>query len=321
MTSVTGVAASILWWSNGSATTRETMTTAVLLSCHGTVENLEDLSGFLTNIRRGRPAPAELIDEVRHRYEKIGGSPLMKTTRSVAVALEKRLGLPVRSAGRLWHPYPVDVLRALKEEHPIKRIVSLPLAPQSVHVYHPQVEEACVELELEFVKAPSWGLNPRLVDTFSSHIQDARSRFGATDRVGVVLSAHSLPLRILKMGDPYEKDFRAMAAAVAKNIAGEVAAADDIVVAFQSQGMSGGDWLGPDLAETFAACKARGLEHLVVAPIGFLAEHVETLYDIDIEAKGIADEAGIQRIERMPALDVDAGLIDALAEVAAPLLG
>src|SRR5512134_3874158 len=108
------------------------VTTAILLSCHGTVERTDDLPEFLSNIRRGRPTPAALVDEVRRRFEAIGGSPLLRTTRAQAAALQERSGLRVAVAARLWHPYPKEVLAELAAEG-VRTIVSLPLAPQSVH--------------------------------------------------------------------------------------------------------------------------------------------------------------------------------------------
>ena len=117
------------------------MSAAVLLTCHGTVERPEDIPAFLMNIRRGRAAPEELVAEVTRRYALIGGSPLLRTTAAQALALARRLGLPVRFAGRLWGPYPREVVSELVAAG-VTKIVSLPLAPQSVAVYHATVREA-----------------------------------------------------------------------------------------------------------------------------------------------------------------------------------
>ncbi|WP_437716595.1 ferrochelatase [Sorangium sp. So ce448] len=287
------------------------MTTAVLLSCHGTVERLDDLPAFVTNIRRGRPAPPEVIDEVRRRFQAIGGSPLMRITQAQADALAARLGLPVAIAGRLWHPYPAEVLGALHRSG-VKRVVSLPLAPQSVDVYHAVVREAASEQGgMEVRCVPAWGLEPALIDAFVEVIDEALARIPEEGRakVAVILSAHSLPQRIIAAGDPYERQFRAMAAEVERRIA---ARGNPVLVAFQSQGMTGDAWLGPDLRSTFDGLAARGVREALIAPIGFVADHVETLYDLDVEAQVFAREAGLARLSRAPAVNTRPRFIDAL---------
>jgi protoporphyrin/coproporphyrin ferrochelatase len=298
------------------------LSTAVLLSCHGTVERIEDLPAFVTNIRRGRPAPPEVLEEVRRRFEHIGGSPLMHITRAQGEALAARLGLPVAVAGRLWHPYPGEALASLHAAG-VRRVISLPLAPQSVDVYHAVVREAAARLGaasggdgggdggLEVRCVPAWGLEPALLDAFVEVIDEALARFPEEGRAGVpvLLTAHSLPLRIIAAGDPYERQFRAMAAEVERRLASR---GNPTSVAFQSQGMTGDAWLGPDLKETFARLAAEGHREALIAPIGFVAEHVETLYDLDTEAHVLAKEAGLARLERAPAVNARPRFIDAL---------
>lgn len=291
------------------------MTDAVLLTCHGTVDRVEDIPAFLTNIRRGRPTPPELVAEVQHRFERIGGSPLMRITAAQADALARRLRKPVYVAGRLWGPYPGEVLaRAVADG--VRSILSLPLAPQSVDVYHGSVREAAAaHPELSVRYAPSWGTEPLLVRAFVDAIDEALGRWDTSQRseVTVVLTAHSLPVRVLRSGDPYEAQFRAMAELVAEAVSARGNAAR---IAFQSQGMTSDEWLGPDLPTTFASLAAERKRHVLVAPIGFLADHVETLYDIDIEAQKLAADAGLERLERMPAMNVRPAFIDALTRVA-----
>ncbi|XXX79684.1 ferrochelatase [Sorangium sp. So ce134] len=296
------------------------MTTAVLLSCHGTVERLDDLPAFLSNIRRGRPAPPELIEEVRRRFEAIGGSPLLRITQAQADALAARLGLPVAIAGRLWHPYPDEALASLHGRG-VRSVVSLPLAPQSVDVYHAVVRDAAAKRGgMEVRCVPAWGLEPALIDAFVEVIDEALARFPDERRAeaAVVLSAHSLPQRIIDAGDPYERQFRAMAAEVERRIAPR---GNPVLVAFQSQGMTGDAWLGPDLRSTFEALAARGAREALVAPIGFVADHVETLYDLDVEAHVVAREAGLARLERAPAVNTRPRFIDALEALVRRELG
>ena len=285
--------------------------TAVVLGYHGTVESLDELPGFLRNIRRGAEVPPALLAEVRSRYARIGSSPLRRTSDEVARLLEARLGVPVRAAGRLWAPFVRDVVAELAAAG-ARRIVSLPLAPQSVHVYHADVRAAAPP-GVEVVAVPSWGLEPALLDAFAVVLDEALGRFESPPEVAVLLTAHSLPLRVVAAGDPYERDFRAMAAAVADRVAPSVLRVE---VAFQSQGMSGGEWLGPDLTTSFRRLCEAGARSLCIAAIGFLADHVETLYDLDIEAAALAREAGFERYERARSLDTDEHLLDALEAVA-----
>lgn len=291
------------------------MRTAVLLTCHGTVSDLDDLPMFLANIRRGRATPPELIAELRRRFEAIGGSPLMRITREQAAALERRLdGLPVRVAARLWSPYPTEVVAELVESG-VRQLVSLPLAPQSVSLYHEAVRAAArayPELTLRCV--PSYGLEPALLDAFVETIDEALSRFAFVEpaSVAVVLTAHSLPRRVIDAGDRYEAEFRGMAGAVAARIG---ARGHPTTIAFQSQGFGYEPWLGPDLGASFAALARAGLCRAVVAPIGFLAEHVETLFDLDLEARELARRAGITQLERAETVCARPRFIDALEQL------
>jgi ferrochelatase len=280
---------------------------------------MEDMPAFLTNIRRGRPTPPALIEEIRHRFEAIGGSPLMRITAAQASALGERLGLPVEIAGRLWHPYPSEVLARLVEQG-VRTVVSLPMAPQSVHVYNGTVQEAAAAFpELSLRCAPPWGMEPALIDAFVESIDDALAALPAEDRpaVAVVLSAHSLPKRVIAAGDLYEVQFREMAGAVAARLE---ARGQRTRIAFQSQGASNEPWLGPDLPETFGALASEGVKDVLVAPIGFVADHIETLYDLDVEAPGLATKAGLRRFLRAPAMNTRPRFIDALETVARRLL-
>lgn len=290
----------------------------ILLSAHGTVENLDDLPAFLARIRRGRPVPPALIAEARHRYQLIGGSPLLRTTREVARLLSAEVGLPVFLGMRLWDPSIVQAITEARDAG-VARLISLPLAPQSVQIYHEAAREAAalVDRAPALIEAPAWGENPALLDAFAEVIAEALARFpaGQRDAVALALSAHSLPLRVIASGDPYAQQFGAMAAAVAARFP------NPSRVTFQSQGFDGGEWLGPDLKTTFQTLAAEGKRDVVVAAIGFLADHVETLFDLDIDAKKMALEAGLQRFERAPSLDARPAFIRALAAVAREAAG
>ena len=290
----------------------------VLLVAHGTVTDLDDLPEFLAKIRRGRPAPPELVSEIRHRYQAIGGSPLLDITRAQAQALSRRLDAPVLVAMRLWRPTVEDALRGIAGLR-LRRLCVLPLAPFSVQIYL-QAAQASLEAvrgELgkgapELVPTEPWGTEPALVEGLAASI---RAHLGdAAVRTRVVLTAHSLPTQAIRSGDRYEAEFRACAAAVSQRLGVES------VVAFQSQGADGGDWLGPDLKSVLEAEQRAGTERVVLAPIGFPAEHVETLYDLDIEAAGWAKALGLE-LTRVRALNDDPSLVAALEAVARRALG
>jgi ferrochelatase len=222
--------------------------------------------------------------------------------------------MPVRVAGRLWAPFPAEVIGEMVREG-VTTVISLPLAPQSVDVYHAGVRAAAAAHPGLLLKlAPAWGTEPALVEAFVETVDEALARFPEEERaqVPVILSAHSLPQRLIDAGDPYEKQFRAMAAEVAVRV---VARGNPVRVAFQSQGMDGGAWLGPDLPTTFAELAATGAKSALVAPIGFLTEHVETLFDLDVEAPVLAAKAGIERFARAAAVNARARLIEALEAV------
>lgn len=299
--------------------------TAVVLIAHGTVESLDDLPEFLRNIRRGHDPPAELVEEVRRRYEVIGGrSPLLDITNEVARKLEKKLDLPVRVAMRLWRPYPKDVVAKLVGEG-IRRIVVVPLAQHSAGVYGAAMTAAAREIDptIDVLCAKNWGRTPELTRAFADVISETLAKVpeAEADRTALLLTAHSLPVGIIKAGDPYETEFRGSAEDVAAELRRRGARFSEHVVAFQSQGIGTGmEWLGPDLRATLEDLAKRGRKHVVVAPIGFLADHVEILYDLDVEAKAWTEGDLGMVLYRSTSLNAGDGLIDALATVARGVL-
>ncbi len=290
--------------------------TALLFSAHGTVETIDQIPAFLQRIRRGRPTPQAIVDEVTHRYERIGGSPLLRTTRALAALVGEQLGVPAFVGMRLWGPTLEGALTEAREAG-VKRVISLPLAPQSVHIYHEALREAAQQVPgaPAIVEVPAWGEEPLLLRAFNHVIDEAIGQLDPEDQAGagLILSAHSLPMRVIAMGDPYEQQFRAMAEGV---LAQRTDTGRPTRVAFQSQGMDGGDWLGPDLPRTFADLAAAGVRDVVVASIGFTSDHVETLYDLDIEAPKLAQAAGLRRLVRAPSLNTHPLFVEALAAIA-----
>jgi ferrochelatase len=303
--------------------------TAVLLVVHGSVDREEDVPAFVTNIRHGRPAPQSVIDEVLRRWRLIGGSPLTAITDAQARALEARLGLRVAVGARMWHPYVQDATLSLARQR-VTRVLSLPLAPYSIDMYNEVARKACAAAGIDdVVDCPPWALEPTLVDAFVETIAPKLAAVAATaetrdtSRTHVVLSAHSLPLRVVRAGDRYEHEVRATAAAVAAKLArlGELGVPEERChVAFQSQGMDGGEWLGPDLPTSFRTLADAGAREIVVAPIGFLADHTETLFDLDVEARAQAEALGLA-FHRATALNESKLLLDAMEGVARRALG
>ncbi len=286
------------------------MADGVLLTAHGSIENLDELPDFLARIRHGRPPSAALVDDVARRYRSIGGSPLLATTREVARLLERELGLPVELGMRLSRPEIGEGLAALRARG-VSRVLSLPLAPQSVHVYHAAVREVVGDLAL--VEAAPWGRSPALLAGLSEKIDDALAALPPhlRDEAPLILTAHSLPVRAIRAGDPYEAQLRELCDALVSS-RGE---RRRVTVAFQSQGADGGEWLGPELHACLRELAEGDARAVVVSAVGFLAEHVETLYDLDIEARWIAEGLGL-RFVRSRCLDAAPALIRALAAVA-----
>lgn len=292
--------------------------TALVVSAHGTPDSLDELPAFLARVRRGRPAPAALLAEVGRRYEAIGGrSPLAEITRAQAEAVSLRVGLPARVAMRLWHPLPEQVLRDLHEQG-VRRVVSLPLAPYSVHVYHEALVAAARTLPgpMEILCVPAWNEEPGFVRALADAVVAALAAAPKDARTLLVFSAHSLPVRAITAGDPYQRLFEATAHAVARELPVRVA----YRMAYQSQGATSDEWLGPDLSEIFRVARAEGFAHVLVAPIGFVADHVEVLYDVDIEARAMASREGLT-FSRSETLNASPALADALAALVRRTLG
>lgn len=295
------------------------MKSAVLLVSHGTVDNLDDLAAFVQSVRHGRPAGAGVVAELRRRYEAIGGrSPLDATSAELARKLGARLGVRTAWASRLWKPPVRDVVAGLAREG-VHQVAVVPLAPWSAHVYEDDARRAVEGTGIRLACSAGWGQSARLGAAFAARIDETLAACSAPDRTTLLFTAHSLPRSSIDAGDPYEREFRATIDAVvaSSNRARRVHRA----VAFQSQGIgSGVEWLGPDVPAALDQARARGDAHVVFASIGFLADHVETLYDLDIEARAMAAQRGLG-YARARSLDASDDLVEALADVARPLLG
>ncbi len=283
----------------------------IVLVAHGTVEDERDLPAFLSEIRRGRPTPPELLAEMRHRYRAVGGSPLLEETKKQAAALGAALGLPTRVAMRLWNPRIPQVLGDLG---PTDHVCLVPMAPFSVQVYEDAARRSLAERGdiPELVTIAPFGSRPELISAWTETIlAQLPADHSATE---VILTAHSLPQQVIDAGDPYASQFEAAARQVAAGLPVPTS------LAYQSQGALAGRWLGPALEEKIRDAAERGLSCLVVAPIGFLTEHIETLYDLDIEARAFTERLGLTLV-RVPALGAHPGLIAALRGAVEERLG
>ena len=283
---------------------------AVLLLAHGTPESLDDMPEYLTRVRGGRPPSPELIEEMRGNYGAIGGrSPLTEITLAQASALASALGgMPVYVGMRNWRPYIADVL-AEAAKAGVRELVAVPMAPQystlSVAKYGEAVESARPrEVEVRFVR--SWHDHPGLLDAFAEKLRAARAA-GPWDRV--LFTAHSLPLRVVAQGDPYPEEVAATARGVA-----ERAGVSEYARAYQSAGRTPEPWLGPPLEEALALAAKEGARRVLAVPVGFVCDHTEILFDIDVQAAQAARRLGIE-IGRTESLNTSPTFIRALAEL------
>ncbi len=288
---------------------------AVLLLAHGSPDSVEDVPEFLSQITRGRAVSPETIAEVKHRYGLIGRSPLTDLTLKQGQLLARELDQPVYVGMRNWKPFIADTVRTMADDG-MAHAVAICLAPQnsstSVGLYRAAVTNQNPPFSLDFVE--SWHNHPLLIRAFAeklrSGLESAPEMNSGT--LPVIFTAHSVPQRTITAGDPYEIQARETARLVAEQAG---LAPGRCKFAFQSQGMSFGPWLGPTVEETIVELKREGHSGVFIQPIGFLCDHVEVLYDIDIAFKEFAERAGIG-LWRAESLNDSPSLIAALADLA-----
>jgi len=271
---------------------------------YGSPSSPEDIPAYFADIRGGRPASPKAVAELKERYRRIGGgSPLNEITERQRAALERELGIPVYVGMKHWTPRIAEAAeRALGDG--AERVVGLVLAPHFSHMsvggYKRQLEEALAgRAELVFVSS---------YHAFGPFIELLAERVGATD-AHVVFTAHSLPERILDDGDPYKKQLLETSRLVA-----EKAGVESWSFAFQSESSTGEPWLGPDIVDELERVHGEGVRKVLVAPIGFVADHLEIYWDIDVEAREKAAELGVE-LDRMESLNDDPAFIRVLASV------
>ena len=289
----------------------------VLLLAHGAPDKLEDVPEFLLNVRGGRPLPEAAVAEVVERYRRIGGgSPLLKLTNRQAEALARALDHPVYVGMRNWRPFIRDSVRRLSGDG-LERVVAVCLATQnsrtSVGLYRKHLEEAtsavAPHVRVEFVE--SWHDNPSLIAAFREKVSEAldRAEQAAGGPVPVIFTAHSVPEKTIAAGDPYEAQVKETATLVADTLS-----LADWTVAFQSQGMTAEPWIGPTVESTIDGLAAQGHKHALIAPIGFVCDHVEILYDIDVVFREYGRARGVT-VWRSESLNDSPLFIGALASI------
>jgi ferrochelatase len=283
---------------------------------HGTPSSLDEMPEYLTLVRGGRPPSPELVAEMRHNYQAIGGrSPLTELTMAQAEALRGRLGgaIPVAVGMRNWKPFIAEALADLNAAG-IDRIVGIPMAPQfstlSVGKYF-DVAARALPAGTALVKIESFHDHPRLVDAFAQRIQSAAPEPDET----VVFTAHSLPVRVIESGDAYAREVAATSAAVAAR-----AGIARYLVAYQSAGRTPEPWIGPDLGDLIRDEAGRGARRFLVVPIGFVCDHTEILFDIDVQARTAAAACGAA-VRRTESLNTSAPFIALLEDLVRARLG
>ncbi len=293
------------------------MKTAVLLLAYGGPQSPADVPAYLLDIRGGRETPQALIDEITHRYVAIGGaSPLLSITQSTAAQLQAHIGLPVYVGMRHWTPWIKDAVAQMAADG-IERAVVICMAPHysslSIGAYRRRLDEALAQIErpiaIHFIE--SWHTQPDYIAAVAANVRATFARFPpqVRDRVLVVFTAHSLPAFILERGDPYDRQLRETAGLLAQKLA---LPADRWAFSYQSAANTGIPWLGPPIEEFIVELAQRGEKAVIVAPIGFVADHVEVLYDIDIGVQAIARHYGVH-VERPPMLNDSAAMVSILA--------
>ena len=287
---------------------------AVLLLAHGSPDSVDQIPEFLSKVTGGRPLPPAVVEEVKHRYARVGSFPLTQLTVKQGELLSERLRMPVYIGMRNWHPLVAATLARMNADG-ITEVRVICMAPQnsrtSVGLYRSSLRGAVCNMTFDFVE--SWHDQPRLIQAFAEKLRtglaQAEREHGKIPPV--IFTAHSVPERTILEGDPYEDQSKQTAELVAS-----AAGLDHSTwkFAFQSQGMSGGTWLGPTVEQTILQLRTSGHNGVFIQPVGFLCDHIEILYDIDIAFKEFAAAQGM-RLWRAESLNTSPLLTEALAEI------
>jgi ferrochelatase len=287
---------------------------------YGAPSSESEIEAYLTDIRGGRKPGIEAVAALKERYRKIGGrSPLLEITRAQAAALERTLSsrgtiARVYVGMRHWHPYIGEVVAGILSDG-FLRIVGLPLAPYYSSLvtgsYRRALEKAVEglgQVQVDFVE--SWCDNPLFHQALSEKIRDSLREFPQSSKVQVIFTAHSLPCRVIEQDDPYPKQIQSSCETVAK-----LSKIDRWSFAYQSAGKTDEKWLGPDVLEALNEWSLKGdTGHVLIVPLGFVADNLEILYDIDLEARLFARARGLD-LKRTESLNASPTFINGLADI------
>lgn len=298
----------------------------VVLMTYGSPATLDDIPGYLKHVYGGRTASPEVIAEFRRRYDLIGGSPLLRITREQAAALQEELHSE-SAAGTTYHavagmrfapPFIADIVpeAAAGAQTLVGIIMSPQYSPIIMNGYVRTLEDAVADLHRDDITlkiATDWHLQPYFLQALVERVQQALDRFPPEIRahVPVLLTAHSMPKRVVENEPNYINDLKETAATIASMLN---LADDRWMFCYQSAGHTPEEWLKPDFADVMPELKQAGQSHVLIAPVQFLADHLEILYDIEIGARAQAEENGIQ-FARIESLNTSPLFIKALASV------
>jgi ferrochelatase len=294
----------------------------VLLMAYGGPDSLEDVESYLADVTGGRKLPPPFIEEIRERYRLIGGkSPLKDICMAQAAALEENLNrdggyFRVYVGMRHWHPYIKDTVRQIAQDS-VRRVIALCMSPYyskiSIGAYFKKLADAQTELgiQLDVTAIESWNDHPLLLEAFAEKVRRARDRFTAAERgaLRVLFTAHSLPEHILAEGDPYDRELR-------ETIAGIIRLVGPMQwdFAYQSQGRTPEPWLGPKVEAVLERLHGEGHRQILIVPVGFVCDHIEVLYDVDILFRKLAASKGMH-LERTDSLNTSPLFIETLAAI------
>lgn len=295
----------------------ERPTVGVLVMAYGSPGSAAEVESYYTHVRRGRPPTPDLLADLQRRYDAIGGvSPLAARTMAQVEALQKALGGGYVAGLGQKHAAPfIESGGARLAEAGVIRIVGLVLAPHvsalSTGEYHVRAAAAAAGAGIPYSAVGPWHDHATLVELLAERVALTLGRFEPGTRVETLVTAHSLPERALELDDPpYPEQLRQTGEAVAAR----AGLGTRWRVAWQSAGRTADPWIGPDILDVVRALPQEGVEGVVVCPAGFVSDHLEVLYDVDIEARGAAEAAGL-RLERTPSLNDDPRFISLLASL------
>lgn len=291
---------------------------ALLLLAYGGPSSLEDIPAFLNDVRAGRPSSPEFIAEVQSRYAQIGGSsPLLPISTRLAQKLSAAIGKPVYVGMRHWHPFIKDTLAHMARDG-VRSFKAICLAPHYSHMsigayeraIHAGLEALGTTIEWEMVK--QWHDHPLFIEALADNTTQALrdANMGDWSNTKILFTAHSLPERILQMQDPYVDQLQETCALLARRLDLPKHAYQ---LCFQSAAKTGEPWLEPQVETLTPKLAEQGISNLLVAPIGFIAEHVEVLYDLDIMLQSICDQHSI-RLARPQMLNDSDALVEILSQ-------